>query len=87
MTRQTTFFQVSNLSSPFQLPTSNSSNGPSASQKPWQNVSFQMQRGDVILVQGPSGSGKTTLLKSLADLVPLDQEDEQGSSQVSLLGL
>lgn len=39
----------------------------------FQNLSFSLASGDLILVKGPSGSGKSTLLRGLAGLAPLDQ--------------
>ena len=35
-------------------------------------VSFELQRGERVILQGPSGSGKTLLLRALADLDPTD---------------
>jgi polar amino acid transport system ATP-binding protein len=36
------------------------------------NISFQVRRGEVLVVIGPSGSGKSTLLRSLNGLEPID---------------
>jgi ATP-binding cassette subfamily F protein 3 len=39
----------------------------------FENLSFEIQRGDRFVVLGPNGCGKTTLLKALCEDVPLDQ--------------
>lgn len=36
-----------------------------------QDISFQVQRGDVLCILGANGSGKTTLFKSILGLIPL----------------
>ncbi len=38
-------------------------------------VSFQVTRGEVVLLQGPNGAGKTTLLRSCAGLLPVVRGD------------
>ncbi|KDN52554.1 P-loop containing nucleoside triphosphate hydrolase protein [Tilletiaria anomala UBC 951] len=38
----------------------------------WSGMTFDLARGDILLLRGESGSGKTTLLKALADLLPSD---------------
>lgn len=37
------------------------------------NISFELQRGEVISVVGPSGGGKTTLLNLIAGLLDIEQ--------------
>ena len=33
------------------------------------NVSFEIQRGDLVVILGPNGAGKTTLLRTIAKVV------------------
>ena len=35
-----------------------------------ENVSFELQAGQALILRGPNGSGKTTLLRSIAELQP-----------------
>jgi ABC-type iron transport system FetAB ATPase subunit len=40
----------------------------------WRDISFSLEKGDVLFVSGPSGVGKTLLLRALALLDPLEGE-------------
>jgi len=45
----------------------------SATRRPWfEDLSLELDAGEVVVLTGPSGSGKTLLLRALADLDPLD---------------
>jgi len=34
------------------------------------NISFKVDRGEVLVILGPNGAGKTTLLRALLGLIP-----------------
>ncbi|WP_189640543.1 heme ABC exporter ATP-binding protein CcmA [Paramylibacter ulvae] len=36
----------------------------------FENLSFDLKKGDCLVLRGPNGSGKTTLLKTLAGILP-----------------
>ncbi|CEG76012.1 hypothetical protein RMATCC62417_10973 [Rhizopus microsporus] len=39
----------------------------------FKDISFTLEKNDILVLRGPSGVGKTTLLKCIAELVPYDQ--------------
>ncbi|KAG1444928.1 hypothetical protein G6F56_010103 [Rhizopus delemar] len=39
----------------------------------FKDISFNLEKGNILVLRGPSGCGKTTLLKCLAELVPYNQ--------------
>ena len=41
----------------------------------FENISFTVSRGDVLLIVGPNGAGKTTLLKTISGLQPISKGD------------
>lgn len=57
------------------------------------NISFEVNKGDIVLVAGSNGSGKSTLLKAIYGMLPqwddgkvvFDGEDITGKSTASLL--
>ena len=52
------------------------------SQKLFQNVSFEIKRGEHIAIIGDNGTGKTTLLKILNEIVPADNGSFRLGSKV-----
>jgi len=50
-------------------------------------VSFELNRGELLIVTGPNGAGKTTLIRLLAGLLnPTDGEVENTLDHISYLG-
>ena len=49
------------------------------------DLSFQVEKGEVLIVLGPNGAGKTTLLKSLLGLIPSQGEIIWASKKISYL--
>lgn len=54
-------------------------------QKAIQNISFEAQEGEIVVVAGPSGSGKTTLQRCINGLIPHSYHGEY-SGQVFVKG-
>lgn len=53
----------------------------------FENLSFDLNKGDCLVLRGPNGSGKTTLLKTLAGILPFAQGDITcDQSQISYAG-
>ncbi|MEA1937380.1 MAG: metal ABC transporter ATP-binding protein [Patescibacteria group bacterium] len=49
------------------------------------DLSFEVNRSDVLIILGPNGAGKTTLLKSLLGLIPSEGEIIWASKKISYL--
>lgn len=47
------------------------------------NLSFNVQRGEVLVVLGPNGAGKTTLFKTILGLLPYTGEIEWKTKRIS----
>jgi zinc transport system ATP-binding protein len=50
-----------------------------------ENISFDLKRGETIVVLGPNGAGKTTLLKALLKIIPFEGEVEWSVENISYL--
>ncbi|MBN1169290.1 metal ABC transporter ATP-binding protein [Candidatus Woesebacteria bacterium] len=54
-------------------------------QKIIENVSFELKRGETMVVLGPNGAGKSTLLKALLNIIPYTGEVEWSIENLSYL--
>lgn len=52
----------------------------------YQNISLEVESGQLIYLEGPNGAGKTTLLRQLAGLTWLDQGHIERYSGIAYLG-
>ncbi len=50
-----------------------------------ENLSFKLNKGEVLVVLGPNGAGKTTLLRALLNLVPYQGSIQWNSKKISYL--
>lgn len=53
----------------------NKNNGDNKSNRIFENISFSIEKGDVLCILGPNGTGKTTLLKCLNGIYNPNQGD------------
>jgi len=49
------------------------------------NISFEVKKGEVLIILGPNGAGKTTLLKALLGLIPYKGKVTWASKNISYL--
>ena len=49
------------------------------------NLSFQVEEGEVLIILGPNGAGKTTLLRALVGLLPYTGEIHWATKSISYL--
>jgi len=49
------------------------------------DLSFQVEKGEVLIVLGPNGAGKTTLLKALLGSIPYQGDIRWASNKISYL--
>jgi len=49
------------------------------------NLSFNVNKGEVLIIMGPNGAGKTTLLKTLLDLIPHTGKIKWDAKRISYL--
>lgn len=54
-------------------------------QKIIENLSFEVKKGETLIVLGPNGAGKTTLLKALLNLIPYQGEIAWSVKNISYL--
>jgi len=54
-------------------------------QKIIQNVSFNLKKGETLVVLGPNGAGKTTLLRALLGIIPYHGEVKWQVANISYL--
>ncbi len=50
-----------------------------------ENLSFKVNKGEVLIILGPNGAGKTTLLKSLLNIVPYKGTIKWNTNKISYL--
>ncbi len=46
-------------------------------------ISFEMERGEILALLGPNGSGKSTLLKTIAGILSLDRKECSGQIRLN----
>jgi len=49
----------------------------------FKNYSFEVKKGDIVVILGPNGKGKTSLLKSILSLIPLNGGDIKTNTQIA----
>jgi zinc transport system ATP-binding protein len=54
-------------------------------QKIISDLSFEVKRGETLVVMGPNGAGKTTLLRALLDVIPYEGQIDWSVKNVSYL--